>query len=140
MKRCFKCFCVKPLDKFYKHNRMADGHLNKCIECTKRDVSAHRQANLERIRAYDAMRASQPHRMRLRQRVEREYRAANPERVRAASAVARAVRNGSLQRWPCEICGNTKSLAHHPDYTRPLLVTWLCQPHHKQAHALAKGN
>ena len=37
---------------------MADGHLNKCIECSKNDVRAHRAVNLEKVRAYDRARAS----------------------------------------------------------------------------------
>lgn len=39
MKQCFKCGTVKPLDQFYKHSKMGDGRLNKCIDCTKKDVS-----------------------------------------------------------------------------------------------------
>jgi hypothetical protein len=37
-KKCFKCEHILPIKKFYTHKKMPDGHLNKCIECTKIDV------------------------------------------------------------------------------------------------------
>ena len=135
MKRCFKCLCEKPLTEFYRHAAMGDGHLNKCKECTKTDVKKHRQDNLERLRSYDRLRSSQSHRIAAQTDRTRQYRAEFPNRSRANAAVARAVRNGALKKQPCWVCG-CNAVAHHPDYDRPLDVVWLCQPHHKQAHAL----
>lgn len=65
--------------------------------------------------------------------------ARTPERRSARIAVGNAVRDGSLSPWSaCAIpdCCNHRIEAHHADYSRPLNVVWLCQAHHKQAHAL----
>lgn len=134
-KRCFKCLCEKPIEVFYKHAKMADGHLNKCKDCAKTDVLLHRQQNLEKVRAYDKLRSSQPHRIELRARVNAEYIAKFPERKKANTAVGTALRYGILKKQPCSVCGAVKAVAHHPDYDYPLDVVWLCQPHHKQVHA-----
>ena len=47
-KKCFKCGQKKTITEFYKGQAMADGHLNKCIECTKRDVQKYSQ-NLKKM-------------------------------------------------------------------------------------------
>lgn len=36
LKKCFVCGIEKELSEFYKHNKMHDGHINKCKECTKK--------------------------------------------------------------------------------------------------------
>jgi len=45
MKTCFKCKECKPLSCFHKHKQMKDGHLNKCSECTVKDVAEWRKQN-----------------------------------------------------------------------------------------------
>ncbi len=133
-KECFKCKSVKPLSEFYKQPKMADGHVNKCKECTKKDVTKNRIKNLERVRAYDRERAKKPERIKAALEITRAWRAEDSRRSAAHKQVARAVRNGVLIRQPCCRCGETKSVAHHEDYDKPLDVMWLCQPCHKQRH------
>lgn len=133
-KECFKCKTVKPLSEFYKHPKMADGHVNKCKECNKNDVTSNRNKHIERIRAYDRARGKIPERVKANTEINRAWRAEDKRRQLGHIAVARAIRNGSLVRLPCIRCGEAKSLAHHEDYDKPLDVMWLCQPCHKQRH------
>jgi len=133
-KECFKCKTVMPLEMFYKHSKMADGHVNKCKECNKNDVTANRNKNIEKIRAYDRTRSKEPERIKANTEITRAWRAEDSRRNVAHSRVSRAVRNGTLVRQPCCRCGEEKSVAHHEDYDKPLDVMWLCQPCHKQRH------
>lgn len=135
MKRCFKCLCERPLSDFYKHAMMADGHLNKCKDCTKKDVKEHRQREWEKVRSYDRMRASRPERVAAGKRIHQRWRAEHPDRWRAHNIRESAVRSGRVIPCPCWVCGAVAE-AHHPDYSRPLDVVWLCPAHHRQAHAL----
>lgn len=41
---------------FYLHKQMQDGHLNKCKECTKSDVSKNRLIRSDYYRAFDKKR------------------------------------------------------------------------------------
>lgn len=138
VKRCFKCGRVKPKTDFYAHGQMADGYLNKCKACTRADVSANRSEKLTYYRAYDRERARLPHRVAKQAQITKRWREMNPLRYRAHSAVSHAIRDGRLRPMPCWVCGDAKSVAHHPDYSAPLDVVWLCQAHHKAAHAAVK--
>jgi ribosomal protein S27AE len=133
-KECFKCKTVKLLDDFYKHPNMPDGHVNKCKECNKNDVTANRNKNIEKYRAFDRERAKISERIKANTEINRAWRAEDSRRSAAHSSVARAIRNGTLVRQPCVRCAETKSLAHHEDYDHPLVVMWLCQACHKQRH------
>lgn len=139
MKTCFKCDEAKPLDAFYPHPQMGDGHLNKCKDCTKRDARTHRMDNPEKVRAQDRERAQQPHRKAERNRRSRNYKVTSPEKRKAHLAVQYAMRSGKLVRKPCAFCESEERVeAHHHDYSKPLDVTWLCSPCHKRFHALER--
>ena len=133
-KECFKCETVKPLEEFYKHKMMADGHLNKCKACTKSEVAKHRVENIERIREYDKERAKRPERKAVNITINRAWRSEDLRRQKAHRLVSRAIKKALLVRAPCCRCGSERSLAHHEDYDKPLDVMWLCQPCHKQRH------
>ena len=130
MKECFKCGEVKDIDYFYKHKQMPDGHLNKCKECTKKDVLKHRLKNIDRIREYDRNRGNRQNKKYIA-----EYRAKYPNKYKAHRIVQNAIRSNKLFREPCEVCGIEEKIhAHHDDYLKPLNVRWLCSSHHHQWH------
>lgn len=43
------------------------------------------------------------------------------------------LRRGKIKAQPCVSCG-AKAQAHHPDYSKPLDVIWLCRKHHLELH------
>lgn len=55
------------------------------------------------------------------------------ERDKIRSKVYFAIKKGILKRGDCEICGSRGAEGHHFNYSKPLLVTWLCPVHHKKA-------
>ncbi len=130
MKRCFNCGEEKPLRAYYRHPQMGDGHLNKCIECTKADVRRHRRLN-DSVREYDRKRGN-------RQK-DQSWRKADPKRSAAHNAVSRALRCGKLKREPCHFCAADFVHAHHKDYDKPLEVMWLCPRCHHRLHAIEKA-
>jgi len=122
VKRCFKCGIEKPMSEFYRHPLMADGHLGKCKECAKRDVTENRRRKMEYYHEYDCLRANRPRRKAYARVSARRRRQRYPEKNRAYLAVARAIKNGLLVPEPCEVCGSSMS--------RRIMVTildhWTC--------------
>lgn len=123
MKTCFRCGRSLPISEFYVHPQMADGHLNKCKDCTKADTRRRRTETpgndlLTRLRACKK----------------------NPSKKNAYMAVDAAIRSGVLARPSfCSGCGcpdtEHRIEAHHYDYSKPLDVIWLCTPCHSRMDA-----
>lgn len=149
MKTCFKCDRELPLTEFYKHPQMGDGHLNKCKNCTKRDVSMNYRSNISYYKTYERSRLDSPKRVTARKEYIARLRKEEPERVRAyqerwasrnqykrkaQTELGNAVRDGKVKRQSCERCGSLRTQGHHEDYSRPLEVMWLCPKHHGERH------
>lgn len=66
----------------------------------------------------------------------RAWKKNNPEAVEAYKQLRQAVRSGRVIRpTNCSRCGRESRLvAHHPDYTKPFEVLWLCSSCHKLLH------
>jgi hypothetical protein len=152
MKTCFKCGIKKPLSEFYKHSAMADGHLNKCKECAKKDAQKNYRANIKHYKEYEKSRAMLPHRIAARKAYSKtdafaisrkvsmqKYRNKFPDKYKATTAVNNAVASGKLKKESCMICGMTKAEAHHTDYSKHLDVLWLCRKCHCGVHKFLIG-
>ena len=148
MKHCKKCGEEKPLSEYYKHAKMADGHLNVCKDCKRSDAINVRNSNIEYYRAYDRARANNPERVQAREnyaksdagklcskKSHKRFIENNPVARFCQNSVNNAIRDGKLMKQPCEVCGSTAKVhGHHDDYSKPLDVRWLCPKHHAEWH------
>lgn len=92
------------------------------------------RANPENCRALNRKYLSSDKGKAARARATKRYREKHAEKLKAHNAVTYALKKGVLQKQPCHCCGELRVEAHHPDYSAPLSVVWLCVAHHKQLH------
>jgi hypothetical protein len=150
-KTCKACTRTLPIDEFYRNSKGA-ARQPKCKECTRVAVRKNREAKLDYYRARDRERGKLPHRKALSSRVGKRWResvhgrearlkskARYPGKFKARYALSNAVRDGRVERKPCEVCGAKRVHAHHDDYGKPLDVRWLCTRCHGAAHAAQNG-
>ncbi len=147
-KRCTKCGETKPRSEFGRHKGKKDDLRSRCKGCRTDGQRDYVARNRDKVRAYDRKYRSE-HREPLREKCKRyrgrnqqeiyrrhqQWRAANPARAAVMGRARAAVYTSELEPQPCEICGDTTNIhAHHPDYSKPLDVRWLCSAHHRQLH------
>ena len=132
-KECFKCHRTLDISEFYRHSKMKDGHLNKCKDCTKRDVSLRYLDAIKDRSLYEKKRAKTEKRKVQVRMYTKKNREKNPEKYKARTSVSNALRSGRLTRPAfCTKCGiKCKPQAHHEDYSKPLDVVWVCAKCHR---------
>lgn len=109
---CPRCKHREYMRGWYWRNR------DKACETAR----ATRERHADKIREYDR---------------ERGRRYGEPEKERARRSVKWAIDSGALTREPCEVCGSIVVDGHHDDYSKPLVVRWLCKRHHGEVHRRA---
>ena len=63
-----------------------------------------------------------------------KWRTNNPLAYEAHKKLHWQITCGKIKKQPCEVCGEKNTHAHHPDYSKPFEVMWLCPIHHKLEH------
>jgi len=119
VKTCPDCGQEKDFDDFSLDSSRKSGFDTYCLECRKERRTRQRRPTPAEYRDQ-----------------KRRYRA-NKKRASAAhDAVRRAIKTGGIVRQPCEICGDSESVAHHDSYAWEdrLNVRWLCVDHHAELH------
>ena len=130
MKRCSKCGSEKALTEFYMNGEY---RRPECKQCT---LSRTRAAQPRRTEYQKAWRAENRERVRELNRLSRS-RHGDKHAVRKLTEAA--MQSGRLVRPDhCSECLTRGHVdAHHPNYGKPLDVTWLCKKCHGKKHRSA---
>lgn len=135
-KSCLSCGEVKSIDEFVRTRRAKSGYKHECKPCMKARFRMYyvrnRDAVLSRNRRYYQTPKGIAVSRETNYRMWKKY----PDKQRARQKFLYAVRKGLLVRpEECEKCGETGRIqGHHPDYTKPFDVVWLCMMCHKAEH------
>lgn len=144
MKLCTRCRVAKDLTEFSLINRGRFGFRPKawCKPCIREKDNSPEARAKQNVRIA-ALRAS-GQRKALDRKCNKTREQNHPEKIAAAVAVNSAIAAGKLIRpTVCSECGdapaprrNGRSAieGHHDDYTKPLVVRWLCHSCHAQHH------
>lgn len=121
---CNKCRLVLPREEFPKDKRCPTGLSYRCKDCK----AANMRKNYNSERACASIKR---HMTPAKRRAVYEQRLkTQPEKVAARVIFGNAIKTGKLRRGNCRLCGDANTEGHHPDYSKPLEVEWLCKVHH----------
>ncbi|WP_201319072.1 hypothetical protein [Paenibacillus sp. EPM92] len=152
-RKCSRCLEIKELSAFPFQKKSATGYAGLCRKCSYQRNKAAIQRRRERdpLKELNYKREYQS-RPEVRGKVRERYvqsRTSNPEKYKAKEATQKQSEKGKARNAlrnavhagkivkpeKCEQCktiGNVEG--HHPDYSKPLEVVWLCRPCHRKVH------
>ena len=123
VKKCFRCGRELPLDEFYKHPQMKDGHLNKCKDCSKKDAKSD----------YDRNSSNEEWMEKERERGREKFKRLNyKSRFRKTRDIQRDA--GISKKLRCRGYDTKGKEAHHWNYNKPRSVFLLSRRAHKRIH------
>lgn len=113
-KLCFCCGILRPSSCYMLSSKTTDGLQVFCNAC------GNSTQNNAIIRHMASFRVSQA---KHKQSHVKKY----PMRQRVRNFLSWAIASGRVTPEPCWHCGDHKSEGHHPDYSKPKEVQWLCK-------------
>lgn len=122
-KTCTKCNTEKPLYAFSLFKKGYLGRCSICKQCRNKKSSAI-PSELKEAERQLAVKAAGA-----------RYSAKNKHKRKAKDLVNQAIKVGQITKTNCEHCGSLDNIeGHHPDYSKPLEVIWLCIKCHNLEH------
>ena len=110
--RTCNCGECKKCKHRIAQQKFNDAHPGYAVEATRKRRAAAREYERDRYQNDPVFRAKK----------------------KARNMVSIRLARGTMQRQPCEVCGAEPAEAHHDDYSKPLIIRWLCKPHHEDHH------
>jgi hypothetical protein len=125
--------------KCYRIMYFGEEPKNKCRTCGKQTINSHRvycsaeckiKANTKKKDDYyyELLKLNEVYQLSTIKNSTQKYK------LYAYRTIQKYMKEGKIKRMPCIVCGNIKGEAHHTDYTKPLIVYWLCRTHHVIVH------
>ena len=147
---CFRCKQEKPTEQFVQAYLLRKWPHKLCSDCNNKakheryssdlihrakeiGISSRWQKNnKDKVKARNS--TWQKNHKEQVNRYQREYYLAHHEIKMAHRKIKRAKGKGNITEKPCAVCGVLPTHAHHPDYSYPLQIAWLCPQHHVEVH------